>query len=212
MKKILSAAVALLFSAGLASASITLTLDIGVLRTSSGIPVNSSALFQLLVSSTDSFFTAPTPTSFVGGSLDDVILYSGTMNEIVGPGTSEDLITTITLTGDITANDPLLLRWWPTLTGSSSMPGYSTPYGQFRSDSSRSAYDIAWFLPNDGSTSVLQFLTQSVDGNQPDTAGNASYTTAAAAIPEPSSFAFCAVGLLGLALKRRRGSLSGSAR
>jgi hypothetical protein len=200
MKKLLL--LASMFAASAAYADITINLSAGELFESDGttaFPMN--GLLQLVVSTQDSLFTTPTPSSFTGGSADDMVLASFGANDFAGPGSAQAAIT-FALNSAITTGDPLLLRWWPTLTTASLSPGAGTSFGQFRTDAIENSSDISWNVPADGATDALNFVTMSYAGTEPDSAGIASMMTAA--VPEPSTFALGALGVLGLVFLRRR--------
>jgi hypothetical protein len=99
-----------------------------------------------------------------------------------------------------------MLRWWPTLTTASPTPGFSTPFGQFRTDATENFSNSGWFVPADGSTISLNFLTPNAggDGSEPESAGRAAFTTTA--VPEVSTVvcAFLCAGALGFHAIRRR--------
>jgi PEP-CTERM motif len=200
LKSLLVAGV-VLATAVAASATVTLNVGAEVLFQSDGTtPIPAGSLIQLLASTTDSVFTAPTPSSFIGGSADDVILESFAAPDNSGFA-GDDIV--VTLSGNLNAGDPLLLRWWPTLTLASSTPGAGTPYGQFRTDVTENFSDSGWFIPSDGSVISLNFLDESsgiAPNPEPDSAGTASFVV----VPEPSTFALGALGALGLVLVRRR--------
>ncbi len=196
------AIVTLVVSSLAASASVTINLGGAELfQTDGSTPIPTGSLIQLVASTTDNTFTSPSPASFTGGSADDIVLASFGSNDPAGPGSFLNSIT-FDLSGNLNAGDQLLLRWWPTLTTASSSPGFSTPFGQFRTDAVGSGSDIAWVVPTDGSTVQLNFFDQAFGGTELNSAGTASLMTAAA-IPEPSSLALLGFGML-LVLTRRR--------
>jgi hypothetical protein len=202
--KLLLALTALMLSSISAFATITINLGAAELFQSDGTtPIPSGSLLQLVASTTDSVFTTPSPSSFTGGSADDVVVSSFGSNNNAGPGSFAGPIV-FTLSGNLTAGDPLMLRWWPTLTTGSSSPGFSTPFGQFRTDAVENSSDTGWFVPADGSTISLNFLDIAGGGTEPNSAGAASFMTAAA-IPEPSTLACLMLGggALFLAVRRR---------
>ena len=179
-------------------ADVTLNLGGGNLYTSGGALAPAGSLVQLIVSTGDNVFSAPTANSFVGTSSDDFVLASFAVN----PDGQFGQPITFTLGGnDVTANDLLLLRWYPTLM-SASGPGEGTSYGQFRTDAIESFSNSAWVVPNDG-TYTLNFLTQSQGGPNSESAGVANL----AVVPEPSTVTLLALGgIAGAAalLRRRR--------
>src|SRR6184192_1195960 len=120
---------ALLLASLTASADVTINLGAAELFQSDGTtPIPAGSLLQLVASETDSTFTLPTPASFTGGSADDAVVASFASQangSFAGP-------LVLTLSGSLTAGDPLMLRWWPTLTPGALSPGFSTAFGQFR--------------------------------------------------------------------------------
>jgi len=177
-----------------ARAAITINLTAGILYQADGTtPAPDGTLLQLVASTTDSTFTAPTPASFTGGSSDDVVVASYALNHNTTGSAGGDFHSLqLTLSGNWNAGDPLLLRWWPTLTTSSSTPGANTTYGQFRTDATENGSTTGWVTPADGQTVSLNFLDQAAGGTEPNSAGKASLTTAA--VPEPSTYALIVAG------------------
>jgi PEP-CTERM motif len=199
--KSLLAIAALLVTSLAASASITINLGGAELFQSNGTtPIPTGSLIQLVVSTTNTAFDLPTPTSFTGGSADDQILASFGSNDSSGPGSFLQPVV-FNLDSAITTGDQLLLRWWPTLTTASSSPGNSTPFGQFRTDNVENFSTINWTVPADGTTNDLNFLDQAAGGTEPNSAGTASFMTAA--IPEPSVLALLGVGAVLVAVRGR---------
>lgn len=192
-----------LFIGSAAYADISINLLAGEMYTSDGTtPIPQGSLIQLIVSTQDTFFTPPSATSFTGGSSDDIVLASFGSNNFAGAGTGSASATiTFSLNAAITTGDPLLLRWYPTLTTSSSAPGAGTTYGQFRTDAVENNSDIGWFVPADNGTYQLVFQTQSLGGSEPNTAGRAAFVVA---IPEPSSITLLGLGVAAVPFLRRR--------
>ncbi len=195
---------ALLMTAAPVGATVTINLEAAVLFQSDGttaIPMDS--LIQLVASTTDSAVTLPSTTSFTGGSADDVILASFGSNNAGGPGSFLQPII-FSLTGNLNTGDELMLRWWPSLTVSSSTPGTGATFGQFRTDAVENGSNIAWVVPADGSTVDLNFKDLAFGGTEPNSAGTASFSTTA--VPETSTVlcaGLCAVLLLAHAARRR---------
>ncbi len=189
-----------------AQASVTINLGGDELFMADGTtPIPLGSLIQLVASTTDNTFSAPTAGDFVGGSSDDVILASFNSNNALGSGSFEQPIV-FNLTGNLNAGDQLLLRWWPSLTAAASTPG-STTFGQFRTNNVENFSDINWTVPADGSTVALNFLDTAsgfATTPEPNSAGAASFSTAA--VPEPSTYVSALMGLagIGLATLRRR--------
>ncbi len=168
-------------------ASVTINLGSGVLRNESGIVMPDNGLLQLIASTSDTTFTAPTADFFTGG--DDILVASWGLDGSTfnGAGTGTDLsAVTFSYSGNFGSGDLLQLRWFPTLTPASIAPGVNTHYGIFRSDTiGLDGSDIAWVAPGDGSTNALNFLTISAGGSFQDAFGEASFVTAA--VPEAST-------------------------
>lgn len=198
MKRLIVSAI-LLVSAAFAQADVTLNLGGGNLYTAGGASLApSGSLVQLLVSTGDGVFSNPTPNSFVGGSTDDFVLASFSVNP---DGQFAQPITFTLGVNNVTTNDLLLLRWYPALTTAATMPGAGTQYGEFRTNNVESFSDISWVVPNDG-TFTLNFLTDALGGPNPESAGFANLVV----VPEPSTVALLAFGGVAgaVALLRRR--------
>jgi hypothetical protein len=192
------------------AAAITLNLSAGQLSLPDGQPIPDGSLVQLVVSTADTSFTSPradaTGLSFVGGSLDDVVVASFAMNSASGgaPGVfSRPIILEYTQTFDgktIGAGMPLMLRWWPNLTTSSNNASsdLSRTFGEFRRDTIDDFSDINWTLPGAPSTKGLNVLTPAFGGNTP------AASLRATAVPEPTTGAMLLLGIASLALRRRR--------
>ena len=186
-----------------ARADVTINLGAGQLSLSNGDPIPAGSLLQLVVSTGDNVFTPPVAGDFATG--DDIVVASFSSNEFLGGpgGTANSII--FTLTSGVSAGDQLLLRWWPTLTTSSISPSTGDMFGQFRTDAVENSSDIGWFVPADGSTVALNFLTSTFDGTEPDLVGDADFFVAP--IPEPSTYALIIAGGIGFLALRRRAKL-----
>lgn len=189
MNKKLIALVSAPFLSLAAQASVSISLDLGTLYGSSISTVfPDGGLVQLIASTSGSDFAAPTAGAFVSG--DDVILASfGLDSSLTGlPGTTSVVISDINFAGDLGAGDALMLRWFPTLTASSPTSSLTvgTIFGQFTS-SAPIDVSAAWFLPSDGATLGLQFLTTSTGvGSWADSQYALATNTV---VPEPSTYA-----------------------
>lgn len=164
-------------------------------------PEATGMLVQLIVSPLNNGFAPPDSSSFTGNS-DDIILASFMTSS---PGTAAQPIV-VTYTGSIAAGEQILLRWFPTISGSAppSAPPAGTAYGQFRTDITENFSSGPWTLPADGTLAYdLNFLTISAGGTEPESAGRASLVVLAA-IPEPTTCALFVVGLAGIFISRRR--------
>jgi len=202
MKRLFLFGLALLASATLAHATVTINLGGGNLYgTSTATLFPTGGLLQLIVSSTDNVFTAPTAGSFTGNSTDDVVLASFVLNMGLGsPGTFAQPIN-FAFTGNIGPGDQILLRWFPTLTLANTTPPAGAPYGQFRTDLIENFSDINWTIPNDGALVALNFLTMAQGGTRMEIEGVANMMVA---IPEPSTVALVGLSVIGLAAYSRR--------
>jgi hypothetical protein len=159
-------------------ASVTIDLSVGQLLTAAGAPVPDGGLIQLLAAPSTDALTPPSDASFTGGSSAEIVLASfGLDSASTGTAGSFDSVIHLTLSGGLQAGDPLLLRWYPTLTAAAGSPGSGTSYGQYRTDAVVDGSDIAWVTPGDGATDALNFTTSSQGGSQPNSAGEASETT-----------------------------------
>lgn len=183
-----------------AKATITINIGGGMLYNADGsTPIAAGMLVQLVASTTDNIFSAPTPGSFTGNSSDDIVLAS----IVSDPGTFASALV-LTYSGNFNAGDLLMLRWFPTISGTMIPPGppAGSAYGQFRTDLVENNSTIAWVAPTDGSTNNLFFLTMALGGAEPESAGVANMTVTA--IPEPTTFALVGLSVVGLAAYSRR--------
>ena len=201
-----------------AQASETIEIDAGNLYNSTGtafVPVG--GLLQLIaspvsVTSPDGVFTPPTSTAFVTGS--DILVESFSMNYGFATGEADEVANFfVGGTSQAALGDALLLRWYPTLTTTSTSPGLGATYGQYRSDTAESDEPgISWFVPSvDGQTlsypTGLDFNTMAEGGSNLEIAGYAS-NIVLVGVPEPSTYAplCCAAAcLIGLRLRGRTG-------
>jgi PEP-CTERM putative exosortase interaction domain len=171
-----------------------------------GNPLPDGALIQLIASTQDAVFSAPTSTAFTSG--DDVIIasfiVSSASSGVAGGVVAQlDIADYSTYSASFNIGDPLAVRWYPSLGLGASAPG-ATTYGQYTSTSVLNGSDIAWLAPADsGGTYTLNLISTSFDGETPAVNLRASLTTSA--IPEPSSFAALAsLAMLGFAAMRKR--------
>jgi hypothetical protein len=172
------------------------------------MPVEDGALVQIVVSRSDFAFTAPTADSFVGDSADDVVvaqfaLDGATLNG-AGTGTSMVFFGNLLLPDEADAGDPLMVRWFPSLTTDSTAPGL-TRYGEFRENDPGvgNADEIGFFIGAESSTLGYTFLTLSAGGGYADSLGYAAFSTAP--IPEPATYALLlSSAALGSCLVARR--------
>jgi hypothetical protein len=206
MKKLLSLSLLLLSIAG-AQATITINLGAANLYNANGSQLmQPGMLVQLIASTTDTTFNAPTSGSFTGGSSDDVVLASFTVNQGAGI-VGQALVIDFANFANLNLADPFMIRWFPTLSGPTppgGSPAAGTPFGQFRTDlvEANNFSNYNWTIPADGSTIDLNFLTQGQNpaSTHPESEGFANLTV----IPEPSTFALLALSAVGLAGYARR--------
>jgi hypothetical protein len=187
----------LLSAVGVRAQTITIDFSLGVLSNASGTALADGALVQIIASA-DTTFAAPTGTAFVGGG--DILVYSVGLDSASGGMAGATVINqgALNLSSTAIAGHNLIARWFPTLTTSSSAPGYGTAYGQWGFPN-----DATWVAPAAGGTSSYSFLTTAASGSNADTLGRASLTTPA--IPEPSTYAvLAAAGAFAAAVARRR--------
>jgi hypothetical protein len=205
MKAFVLALSVLAASATIGRATVTINLGGGTLYDQNGTPFSNSGVIMLVASTTDSIFSAPDPGagltagSFLAG--DDVILASFAAGD---NGTfQQEVNINFSAFANLNAGDLLQLYWFPTLNnGINSTVGQNTPYGDYRTDQVSSGSDIAWVMPQDGSTSFLFFINQGTDSDSPIPAseGVANLTT----VPEPSTTALFLGAISGAALWVRR--------
>lgn len=174
--------------------TVVVNLSGATLYDSTDTPLADGKLVQLVASTTDATFSAPTAGSFVSG--DDVVIASFALDSsIVGvPGSFQEAVTIDTTNfTNLTAGDSLMLRWFDIdyVSGQTS-PG-NAHFGQFRTDSIVDGSDSGWFLPGTGSVS-LNFVTSGNSGSQLESAG-----AAATAVPEPATYSLF-LGLLAFAV------------
>jgi hypothetical protein len=173
-------ALTLLFAMRL-SASVTLNVSAANLNDAGGTPMPTNGLVLLVASTNDATFGAPTFDSFVSG--DDYIIASWNLATWSTPGLLLGSTGPVILGGGWNAGDPLLLRWFPTLTLAATAPGVGASYGQYRTDSTVDGGD-PWITPAEGATISLKFLTTDIGGSQnPPSAGNANLVVGGIAAP-----------------------------
>jgi hypothetical protein len=198
----------------LSQASISFNIQADKLKNADGTAAMNPNGLVLFVSSTSNLFfdpiTAGSLTS-VGSSLnggDDIILFRSNLTTsgfdgVLDIGTGDLSLASIP---GWTTGDPLALLWFPTLTLASTTIGAATPYGLYTMavpiDGSST-----WVTPTDGLSAVpLYFFTADGSdygpGSNPALAGNASLTVGA--VPEPSRTLLGLIGLVVVALRRRR--------
>jgi hypothetical protein len=211
MKKLLILSVLL---AGLSSVRADVTINLGAanLYNSNGSQLmQPGMLVQLIASTGNSTFDPPTPGSYTGGSPDDVVLSSFSINQGAG-ATNVAIVLTLANFPNLGAGDALLLRWYPTIAGPANPtpvlppgPTAGSPFGQFRTDliEVENGSNFAWVVPPDGFTITLNFLTQAINpvSTHPESDG---FATMVVAIPEPTSVSLMGVALVALVGFARR--------
>jgi len=195
----------LLAGRGWGNPDTTLTITAANLQDSNAVSVATNSLAVLVV---DTGMNAFQPLS-IGSSLvlgtaiapGDVIIGEwavGYASEQAGE--LVDLTAPLSYAGyGITAGDAVRLYWFPSLGVTDTVIATPTPYGLY-SDPVGVDGSAAWVVPVDtGATVDLKFLTESVGGSNPETAGVAMYV-----VPEPTTLLLAGLGLLGVVALRRR--------
>lgn len=200
-------------TASIAPLTVTITLESAQLQTSGSAPIPNGALIQLL-GDTSTNFGAPTVGDFEGTDPDETLLWSGTAySGTLGiAGSFRDAITlTLDSSGEaqgylqsFTGAD-LLMRWFPTLTGTSTAASLvnGTTYGQFRTSALENSSNIEWAVPTSGNYN-LNYVNAAEGGAEPTSTGVASYVVEA--VPEPNSMVAMVAGVGGMLLFLRRRS------
>lgn len=176
--------------------AVTLNFTAGILRDASGSVLADGALLQV-IASWSANPSAPTAESFTGGSTDQAILWQGGFDSSTTgvPGATTfglaglDLYASTAGPGYLSEGVGLTLRWYPTLTVTTTVPGYVN-FGQYGY-----ATGDGWRVEGGGSLTDYIVLTTDAGGSLPELAGRASLATinaSASPIPEPGE-----IGLLG---------------
>lgn len=147
-----------------------------------GIP--NGSLIMLIASTKDGEFSAPSNSGFVQPGSDDVVIGTFVASDASG------LLNRGSYTGTIQANygdasrgfqefdggDPLLIRWFPTLTRDNleAFPTGAVPYGEFRSDSVLVGSNSAWIAPGSNGATVNLTISASSVGNRYNPQGTIS--------------------------------------
>jgi len=185
------------------TATVSIVIEAGILYNSNGTtPMPDGGLLQLVADTGNDGFTAPTTTSFIGNSLNDVVLSSWAMDSTTAGVSGADIKTiSFSISAPLATGQQLMLRWFPSLTISSSTPGL-TSYGQFTTTSGSllDGSTMTWYVPANGGTYGLNFLTGNAGGSQLESAGTAAFAT----VPEPTSFALLGAGMVMMVTGRRR--------
>jgi|SRR6185295_10805083 len=156
----------------------------------------------LLVASPDGTFGGPTASSFVTGG--DVVLFQVGLAQ---PGFFQSPFTVdLSSFPSVTTGNLMQLYWFPTLTLAdyndtvTPGPGAGTAFGSYRSDAGVDG-SVPWVIPGANDQAViLNFVTASQGGSNPDSAG-----VALSVVPEASNLitAALAVGFCAVRLIRR---------
>ena len=192
----------------------TINFATGQLLMSDGTTfVPNGCLLQIVASGADGTFSTPLPGQYVSG--DDVLLASFFLDTSTTGGTPGSTFAALTFNfaagftiggynAQAVAGQTFELVWYPTIsTFTNGALTLGSTYGVFRSATIQPGSDIAWVVPAAGTTNGLQFLTASLGGPNPNSAGTASFTV----VPEPASLALTLLGgaaVLGAAFQRRR--------
>jgi hypothetical protein len=176
-----------------ASSQVVLNLNFGILTDINSNPVSDNSLIQI-IASPDSAFSGPSTTSFLGSNSNDILVWSGSFSSLsTGVQGSMQLEVTIDLAQYPVSSDAFVIRWFPSLTTSSTTPG-TTTYGEFGYPT-----DTSWVIGAADTSTPYSFLTSSANGPYPDSFGKADRITA---VPEPSNYAIIvAIFSLGLLIK-----------
>jgi hypothetical protein len=230
MKRILFTIAALsAFQLPAFSAAVTINLFADSLRDGSGNPLPDGTLVQLVVDPANNGFGDParvitreqvaidpafgseiTPLSFVGSSVDDVVVASFAISS-ANSGSAGGLFEALNINYDantyrpglqIAQGMPMLLRWWPGKTtsspNSSVLPG--NRFGEYRTASVVDGSEIGWSTPAVGGLYALNVTSPASGG----TATASQLSARLTPVPEPSTIGLAAIGLLSFVGRRRR--------
>jgi hypothetical protein len=171
------------------------TVSGGYIFESDGVTLANGIATYLIDKDGDGFGDLTLPTTFIP-DLDDSMI--GKI-EIVD-GFINGALPDFALGGGIDIGDNILLVFYPGLTMSATQPGYSQPFGTFRTDSIPAFSDINFKVPSDG-IYALNHYTLDAGGDLANNAMVANQVTQA--IPEPSSIALVVLGLVGVIAGRK---------
>ncbi len=199
IKVVIASAIVSCGLAPLSKATVTINFYAGDLRSSTGTLMPVGGLLELVADTSRNGFSTPTSSTFVSG--DDAVIATFALNgNLTGNGVNGQTANTLAITpGNFTgldAEDPLIFRWFPNLTTTSTTPGIGTMYGQFNTTTNQDGANLPtpWAEPADGGSYTLTFVTTSEGGSNANSLGYATSTV----IPEPSSNALFGCGLLSL--------------
>jgi hypothetical protein len=162
---------------------------------SDGVTLANGIATYLIDEDGDGFGDLTLPTTFVP-DLDDSMIGKIEIIDGIINGSLPDFA----LGSGIDIGDDILLVFYPGLTMSATQPGYSQPFGTFRTDSIPDFSDISFNVPSDG-IYALNAFTIEMGGNLANDSMVANQVTQA--IPEPSSIALVVLGLVGVIAGRK---------
>ena len=154
-----------------------------------GIP--NGSLIMLIASTKDAEFSAPSSAGFVKPGSDDVIL--GTVMATDGNGSLNRGSYAATIQANFNdkskglehfdAGDPVLIRWFPTLTQNAleQMPTGAVPYGEFRSDDVLLGSTTGWVTPGSNSAKINLSIVAASAGSRYNPKGSISVDQLSAA-------------------------------
>ena len=195
-------------------AAVSLQLAGGFLKTgpnSTTLTPQGSGELILVASTIDSTFNLPSTAGYASG--DDVVL---SRLAITGDGNNSGSLTagefSQTITADyaafanLSAGDPLMMYWYPTLSLTDTVPTANAPYGSYRSATANADGSEAWVAPADQSFGyLLLFVTQDAGSSvNTATSGIPFGQTNATVVPEPSTYLASVLALLCLIPVARR--------
>ncbi len=177
MKHLLTLAVASSFFLSLnATQAITFNLAGDWLADTDGVRgIPNGSLIMLIASTKDKAFDAPSGDSLIPAGSDDVVLgyFTATdANGVLNRGSFFYSLRTRLKDSsqgleDFDGGDPLLIRWFPTLTEEdvNALPNGAIPYGEFRSESQLPGSSIPWVTPGSNSATVSLSVMADATGN-----------------------------------------------
>lgn len=176
-----------------------------------GIP--DGAIVQLVVSTENDTFEDPT-TGMFAGEVDDIVLATTTADSIGGffnQGLASGILQNRNFDVMVDAGDPLLLRWWPTLTRANGRPGAETPYAEYRPVDDATiteGSDHPFVMPDNQSANIQLAMRVDFAGGASNPGGDVTLGDIrflSTPIPELETGLLVLFGACGLALRRRRG-------
>ena len=200
-------ALASLAVASFASASVTLTFDIGVLYDSTGSGAIGAGSQVAIFADNTGISANPTNSDLIDQTLTIGHTYGG--NELVALMTTDGGgfargASTFDLDGGLNATNDLAVYWFDGHTGGALTAG--TTYGIYQNSSIQagSGGTSSLTIPADGSNSNVFYYDTTTLGAAGATVAEFSATNTLDTIPEPSSTALLGLGSVALLLRRRR--------